>query len=288
MTGYVKVYKPELKIKDYEAYRGIYCTLCRTLGKEYGQLSRMLLSYDLTFLLIVLLSVSDIKVDYKNGRCPFNPSKKCNYCKSAQREFSFAAAVTVLMFYYKVKDNLQDGSLFERILMYIILPYAALKRKKALKKYKDLDETIAFSMMKQKETEDKNSSSIDEAAHNSADALGKIFTYHNNSQSLYRFGYLIGRWVYLTDAADDIEKDIKNNSYNVFVNKYSLTDNKTDEEIKTETEETLFMTQAAVIDAFEKLPVSVFKDVIENIIYDSFTKTTSDLRKENKNYERSL
>ena len=49
MFGYVTAYKPELKIKDYEAYKGVYCTLCKEMGKEYGLLSRFLLSYDGAF-----------------------------------------------------------------------------------------------------------------------------------------------------------------------------------------------------------------------------------------------
>ena len=36
MFGYVTVYKPELKIKDYSLYKGVYCTLCKRMGREYN------------------------------------------------------------------------------------------------------------------------------------------------------------------------------------------------------------------------------------------------------------
>ena len=134
MLGYVKTYKPELKIKDYEAYRGLYCSLCRTLGRQYGVMSRLLLSYDVTFLLVVMLSVKNALPTFKKGRCPFNLAKRCNYCVDCSSFLSFAAAVTVLMFYYKVKDNIADSGFFKRLLMRMILPYASHLRKKALKK----------------------------------------------------------------------------------------------------------------------------------------------------------
>lgn len=59
MTGYIKAFKPELKIKDYELYRGVYCSECRVLGKLYTPIARMLLSYDFTFLSIVRLALQE-------------------------------------------------------------------------------------------------------------------------------------------------------------------------------------------------------------------------------------
>lgn len=53
MFGYVRIDKGELKVKEYEAYRGIYCSLCRALSKRYGLFSRLILSYDMTFLAMV-------------------------------------------------------------------------------------------------------------------------------------------------------------------------------------------------------------------------------------------
>ena len=165
MLGYVKTYKPELKIKDYEAYRGLYCSLCRTLGRQYGVMSRLLLSYDVTFLLVVMLSVKNALPTFKKGRCPFNLAKRCNYCVDCSSFLSFAAAVTVLMFYYKVKDNIADSGFFKRLLMRMILPYASHLRKKALKKYKRLDSIISGGMNRQGYTEANATDNTDRAAH---------------------------------------------------------------------------------------------------------------------------
>lgn len=290
MIGYVKVHKPELKVKEYELYRGLYCSLCKALGRQYGVFSRLLLSYDLTFMLVVLLAVKNKRPEFKAGRCPFNPSKRCNYCNNADEEFSFAAAVTVLMFYYKVKDEIADGGFFRKLLMYLILPYASLKRKKAMKKYKRLDSIICESVKKQAEAEKSKTNSTDKAAHNSADALGKIFSYGEEENiNLYRFGYFTGRWVYLIDAADDLEEDIKKGSFNVFKNKYSLlSKDEITREIKNEISGTLNMSQAAAIDAFKQLEVPILFSIIENVIFDSMTNTTMNVLKGKSNDERSV
>ena len=59
MLGYVKIDKGELKVREYEVYTGYYCGVCKSIGRRYGQLPRMVLSYDAAFLAILLASLSD-------------------------------------------------------------------------------------------------------------------------------------------------------------------------------------------------------------------------------------
>ena len=133
MFGYVKTNKPEMKIKEYEAYRGLYCSLCKAMGRHFGILARLTLSYDATFLLLARLSFSGTVPCFEGGRCHFNPTKKCNYCKNASEELRYAAAVSMMLFYFKVRDNISDSGFFKKILMYLILPWATMKYKKAKK-----------------------------------------------------------------------------------------------------------------------------------------------------------
>lgn len=286
MLGYVRVNKPEMKVKEYETYRGLYCSLCKSLGKYYGQLSRMILSYDVTFLLIVLISSQNKVPEFKKGHCPFNPAKKCAYCTNCDENLKFAASVTVLMFYYKIKDNISDGGFFKKLLMFLLLPYASLLRHKAKKLYPKLDSIISLSMTEQAKVERSYTDSVDKAAHNSADALGKIFDFENcdSNSTLYRLGYFVGRWVYIADAADDIEKDLKASSFNVFINKYAIEDiSSFDEAIKDEIEKTLFYTQSFVEDACRKNDFKILAPIIDNIIYDSMRNTINTVVKGNKN-----
>lgn len=280
MFGYVKINKPEMKVKEYEAYRGLYCSLCRSLGKNFGVLSRLTLSYDITFLLLVRLSLGLTVPEFRKGRCPFSPSKKCNYCINGEDELRFSAAVSMMLFYYKIKDNIADGSFFRKMLMYIILPYALLKYRKAEKMYPDVAKMIEEGMLRQSETEKTKTPLTDKAAHESGDILGKIFAYgfSDEKAKAYRFGYGIGKFVYLADAADDIVKDIKNKSYNPFVEKYKLI-KEPDEEIKKEIEGTLNMSAAVAAEAFSEIEKKTLTPIVENIIYDGLENTMKTILK---------
>jgi hypothetical protein len=55
---------------------------------------------------------------------------------------------------------------------------------------------------------------VDALAHPSAHALGALCALLDTHY--YRLGYLLGRWVYLMDAADDIEGDRKHGRFNAF------------------------------------------------------------------------
>ena len=266
MLGYVRILKDELKVKEYEVYRGLYCTLCRTLGRRYGQLSRLLLSYDVTFLVLVGLAASGAVPEFKKGRCPFNPAKRCNYCFSGEKIFELAAAVSVILFYY----NVSDGTFFKRLCARLLLPFARLKFKKAAKGYPGLALEISALMDDQAETEAGGTAGTDEAADASAKALGLIFSaLSENGEGLYDFGYAIGRWVYLADAADDIEDDLKTGSFNVFVNRFSL---KSVEDVTPEIKESitasLNLSAGAAAEHCKKLELNALLPIIENVLYE--------------------
>ena len=59
MFGYIRPKIPELKVREYDQYKGIYCSLCKRMGKEYGIASRFALSYDSTFLVLMMLGLED-------------------------------------------------------------------------------------------------------------------------------------------------------------------------------------------------------------------------------------
>lgn len=278
MFGYVRVNKPEMKVKEYEVYRGIYCSLCKSMRKSFGVISTLTLSYDLTFFALCRMSFSGKIPSFRGGRCPYNPSKKCNYCLNGDEELRYAAAVSMMMFYFKVRDNIADGSFFRRLLMYLILPYALLKYKKAKKLYGEAALIIEKAMEEQSLTEKSGTDLPDKAAHSSADALGKLLAYGFDDENIYRFGYGTGKFVYLCDALDDIEKDINKKSFNAFVNKYSLT-GKPSAEIKEEIKMSLNMCLAMVCEAYEKIENKSLSPIIENIIYEGTENTMNDILK---------
>lgn len=291
MFGYVRIDKPEMKVKEYEAYRGLYCSLCKAMGRNFGVLSRLTLSYDITFLVLIRLSFSAVVPDFRQGRCPFNPAKKCNYCKNADNELLYAAAVSMMMFYFKVRDNIADGSFFKKILMYLLLPYAYIKYKKAKKLFPDVAMMIEENMQRQSEKEKSFTKSTDEAAHETADALGKIIAYNldDESKNIYKTGYGVGKWVYLCDAADDIKKDVARDNYNVFALKYNInTDSIDNSSVIEEIEYTLNMSCAYACEGFENINNKTLIPIIENIMYNGMSHVMKNILKGNDKNERSL
>lgn len=275
MFGYVKPDKPELKIKDYETYKAIYCSLCRTLGKEYGLLARFLLTYDAAFYALLKKSVLQAKPDcaYK-GVCRFNPLKKCNYIDT-DSYLKDAAALTVIMFYYKVLDNINDGKPLKRLASRLVYPYIKIKFNKAVKKYSKYNDIIKVSTDEQARIENEKTDSIDIAAHPTAVSLQKILSDgikdETQKRIVERIGYCLGRWVYLMDAFDDLENDIKAGAYNPFALKYKLDksfltgDNKA---IEDDIIKSILLTANETGLALELLDKNCYKPLIENIIFD--------------------
>ncbi len=264
MFGYIKTHRPELKVRDDETYKGIYCSLCKELGKRYGLLSRLFLSYDSTFLALALMALSDEKICFEQKRCPFNPAKKCNFCQGEHYELSFAADVSVLLLYNKVRDNIKDSTLFKAILYRILLVMLMHSYKKAVKNCPDAAILIEEYMKMQSVVEEKQSPSIDEAAEPTAKLLSEIYSFHESDKDKKRVrervGYFLGRWIYMIDAFDDIKKDRKSGNYNPFL----LAGQDNYEKIKGD----LLMTVGELSKAYELLNIKKFGAITENIIYD--------------------
>ncbi len=271
MFGYVRPDKAELKIKDYETYKAVYCSVCRTLGSEYGVFSRFLLTYDAAFYVFVMKTVFQSKSDCAHkGVCRFNPLKKCYYIDEDEYLKS-AAALTVIMFYYKLKDNINDSKPLKKFASRLFLLYVKPKFNKAKGKYSQFNDIISLSMQKQAKAENEKCVSLDKACDSSARALADIFTVgikdEEQKKLVDRTAYCLGRWVYLMDAFDDIEKDIKTNSFNPFVIKYSLIYG-VSEEIEKDITRTIRITANETASALELLQKNCYKPVIENIIFD--------------------
>ncbi len=278
MFGYVRACKPELKIKEYEIYKAVYCSLCKKLGKSYGILSRFTLSYDFTFLALLNMSMTDGCDDFEQKRCTFNPLKKCNYCKNLDA-IDMPAAAAMIMLYYKILDNIADERGFERIGYWCLKPIFSSAHKKAAKKYPKIEAAVAEYIAAQNALEAANCTSIDEAAHPTAVVMEKILALCSKTQMqkrvLNRMGYCLGRYIYLLDAAVDLKEDIKTGSYNVLKN---IGPNEIKERIKSQ----LYFCSNEAAKAFELLDIKKYKTILGNIIYlgleETFLKELNDER----------
>lgn len=269
MLGYVKADKNSMLMSDYELYKGLYCSLCHSLGRNYSSFARLLLSYDFTLAAVLKLALSDSPCTLTRKSCPFNPAKKCYCCK--RDEIDYCAHGIVIIAFYKILDNIGDKGLFKKILSLLLFPFVALMHKKAKKKAPDIEAIISECMKKQAETEKKADCSIDEAAHYSSDALGRIFAlgYENETKDeMYRLGYMTGRTVYILDAVDDLEDDIKKGNFNPFKKEFPrLETNEERNAFADRAEKCLNLTQGTLLEYRDKLKLNRFSSIIENILF---------------------
>lgn len=274
MFGYIKPLKDELRIKEYELYRAYYCSMCKKLGESYGIFARFTLNFEFVFLSILYASLNDKDCPTKLGRCPFNPTKKCNYCEKSDEELDFSSSAAIMLLYYKLLDNIRDEKNIKKLVFIFLKPLFKRNHKKAKEKYPELDEIFLNYDNEQQKIEQKGDMNIDAAAEPTAKMLSKLFkmcsTEENNQRVLERLGYCMGRYIYILDAAVDLEKDKKTGSYNPLKNLKNP---------KELAERQLYFSINEASNAFELLNVYKFKNILGNIItlglQDTFKKELS-------------
>lgn len=288
MFGFVTVDKSEMLGKDFEAYKAVYCSLCKQLGKEYSFLSRLILSYDCTFYAVLALALNDTCPGFCIGKCKFNPLKKCKYLINGEEALSKAAALSVTSVYYKLVDNIADGSFFEKLSCYFLLPFFSRCRKKAKRKYPKIEEAVSLMSETQFEVERDETCSIDKASEPTAKMLSSVLSFlinddefdaENKRRILSSFGYFLGKWIYLIDAANDFDDDLKSGNFNPYVITFGKV--KKDEHLK-DIEGSLNHCLSECFLSYNLLDLHHFNRVVENVLmYGLPKKQKSILYKEN-------
>lgn len=278
MFGYIKTYQPELKMGEFEHYRGIYCSLCKTLGKRYGVSAQLSLSYDFTFLALLKLALADTCAGFQKGRCPYNPLKK-RICCGEHTALDACADAAVLLVYHKTLDTIADSGFWKRIAARMALPFVSHDRKKSAKRHPALDKAVADCMKQQNELERHRISSVDAAAEPTATLLSLLCADgcedEKQRRILERFGYCLGRWVYLIDALDDLEDDLQSGNYNPFVLLNRLTAGDKDA-LQATRDKALFSLNASLAEcvaAYELLPIHRFDGILRNILLQGMPHT---------------
>lgn len=286
MFGYVKAHKGELKMWEYETYKGIYCSLCRQLGKTYGPFSRLTLNYDFTFLAVLSVALKNGCCPFETKRCAFNPLKKCKYVKGAGQDLELAAGAAMVMLYYKLLDNVEDSKGLKKLGYKLLIPLFKSKHKKAKKLYPNINDIVEEYITNQSALEKAGCSNLDEIAHPTSNALGKIFELCSSDATqkrvLNRVGYSLGKWIYLIDCGADIEKDIKSGSYNPLIGELPKGGNP-----KQYAKERLTpILNSCISDcgtSFQLLDIKKYKGILENIIYLGLKLQMAQVFKEEEN-----
>ena len=233
MFGYVKADTAELRVRENEYYRAIYCGLCKAQGKCTGQCSRFTLSYDMTFLATVRMAVAGVTPDFKRGRCIAHPLKKRNYA-ILNSELEFCAYATSILAYGKCLDDIVDERGGKKFLASVGRIFMSGGRRRALKskdceayaysRLAELDKFVSGKLLELSEFETKsNVASVDIPADIFGDIMEEIASFGfsgNNEKIMRKIGRHLGRWVYITDAADDMAEDLEKGRFNPFIRIY--------------------------------------------------------------------
>lgn len=258
MYGRVVVNKPELKFREYDIYRSFYCGLCQTLKKKYGNISRISLSYDATFIILLLNGLYEPDIVYEKKCCIAHPISKQEMRSSIVTEY--AADMNLLLFYYKCQDDWFDEKKVTR------KAYASFIEKKVQaveKKYPDKAQLIKENLSRLSEFERASESNIDRVADCFGNILAAILEYNKDEWSceLNRTGFYLGKFIYILDAYEDLEKDIENKRYNVLASHREMSGFK--ELVKAILENLM----ANCVRSFERLPIIENVEILRNILY---------------------
>lgn len=258
MFGYIVINKPEIKFKDYDIYQSYYCGLCERLHDLYGRKGQVTLSYDMTFLIIFLSGLYEPSENISEKKCVAHPIKK--HISRINEFTDYAADMNILLSYFKFKDDWKDE---QKKRGYIGTKFLKSDIKKLQKKYPEKFKKISSSLEKINSYEKENNDDLDLMAGLFGQIMAVIFSYQEDiwSDSLKRFGFFLGKFIYLMDAFHDIETDIEKGQYNPFSSMYKRTDfNK-----YCQTLLTMMMSECSR--EFEKLPILLNADILRNIIY---------------------
>lgn len=239
MLGFVKPFKAELKMREFQRYQSVYCALCKNLGRRFGQLKRLAVTYDATFLALFFLSFSE-EEDCLSESCVANPLRKKSIA-APHPLIEFSADMTAILVSERGSDDWRDGQFFRAISEKALFGRAARKVKQ---RYPDLTERIrmemdAFISFEKSEWEKAIPPGFTELRAESARRANLAAAYNgrmlrdiflaacsvSDNPDLTNEKYIsvisifadhLGQWVYLMDAAEDQEQDIKHGRFSPF------------------------------------------------------------------------
>lgn len=267
MFGYVRPSDRRLTERDRETFRAAYCGLCHTLGERYGAAGRLILNYDLTFLAMVLSSGAG---ETCARRCAVHPFRK-RCCAACDPALETAADMSVILTYWQLRDGVADhgfwGGLKYRLASALLRP-AYRKARRLLPWF---DEGTRRQLAALAALEREGCPSLDAPA----DAFARLLALAADTvddparrRVTERLLYHLGRWVYLTDAADDLAKDLRGGSYNPLPLRFTVENGALSPADRQTLAETLDGSVREMAAAFELLPETVYTPVLRAAVYE--------------------
>ena len=267
MYGYVRPDKGDLKVSEYERFRGMYCGLCHVLKERYGPACRYLVNYDFTFLAMLFAEGADAQSQPR--RCPYHPLRK-TVCPVSGDSLSAAADCTVILAYWKLRDGASDKGFFSALGCRIVCGVLRRNYKKATLRQPDFAAAAEENLLALAELEKAKTASLDEVADRFArllQAAAPAAPEEAKSRILRELLYHLGRIVYILDAVDDLSEDIFNGNYNPLCYRFEISGDKLSPEDVLTLRGTLQMSYNALCGAFALLEQGEYNGILSNVIY---------------------
>ena len=255
MFGYVRPNLADMSEADQARYRAHYCGLCHAIGARHGQMARMTLTFDLTYLTIFLGSLYEPEENGGEGKCVPHPVKKHQWTRSKITDY--AADMTIALTYHKLLDDWQDDKNLAAKGASAWLHKAYAKVKADYPRQCGCNEK---SLRDLSDVEKRRDPSPDAAAKCFGELMAELFVMEEDywANALRAFGYSLGRYIYILDATCDYDKDSKKSSYNPVI----LMDKKPED-----MRDTLELLLGDASAAFERLPLIQDEAILRNILY---------------------
>lgn len=258
MFGYIMINKAEMKFREFDVYHSFYCGICRDLKRKYGASGQIALSYDMTFLAILLTGLYEPETVAGSCKCAAHPFEKHETRNNIYTEY--AADMNALFACYKCRDDWKDEKKFWKLVHGRMLEG---KTGKLQEGYGEKLEKINLLMQRFSEAEQAGETDIDTMAGLFGRVMAEIVTPKEDewAENLRTFGFFLGKFIYLCDAYEDVEKDRKKGTFNPLKAKFERPG--FEEECKT----ILMMMMSECCREFEKLPILENVEILRNILY---------------------
>ena len=278
MFGYLLPDKQELKVKEFAQFRAAYCGVCRAIKLRYGELPRLAVSYDAAVFAVLLTGISGVQPQAVLRRCVLNPVRPKPVLQGCT-SFDYMAAVSVLLAWGRLKDAWADERMALAIPAMAALSFA---RKRAERDHPALAKHISQSLEELTALEKAGCTELDRPADIMGKLLGGILLdgleLNQMTKVLLRsMGYHLGRWVYLVDAIDDMEKDQNSGAYNPLLAANS--DHNAAKELAKQSCDYAASQAAAVFDLLE---FDWGREIITNVLYCGMPKVLDRVSNPNK------
>lgn len=214
MFGIALASLDQISEEEKTRYRSLYCGLCRAIKTRYGQVSRLSLNYDLVLLAMLFDSLYEPEETSTPSRCITHPTKRVTCVGSEYVDY--AADLSVAFAYFKCLDDVDDEGGIAAKMGTAALAGPYKKAHGRIPQECDAIERSTERMRKLERNPDAVPSAADALADEFGEILSVVFSRYGEpwKGSLEGFGFHLGRFVYLMDAAIDQKEDAERGSFN--------------------------------------------------------------------------